>query len=161
VPTKRPNCADTPPRSQAKPPAGASETAKQGALEPFRESAQGHLLTTDQGFRINDGQSSLKATPRGPSLLEDLILREKITHFDHERIPERVVHAGGATAHGYFKVYRSLSRYTKAAFLQDPARKTPVFVWFSTAAGFELHLAKPVEPAELARAASKLAGRTG
>jgi catalase len=84
---------------------------------------------------VNDNQNTLKAGERGPSLLEDFHFREKITHFDHERIPERVVHARGAAAHGYFQVYRSLSRYTRAAFLQDPDKKTPVFVRFSTVAG--------------------------
>ena len=93
------------------------------------------MLTTNHGTRINDDQNSLKAGARGPSLLEDFHLREKITHFDHERIPERVVHARGAGAHGYFQVYESLARWTKAKFLQDPARKTPVFVRFSTVAG--------------------------
>jgi catalase len=85
--------------------------------------------------RINDNQNSLKAGDRGPSLLEDFILREKITHFDHERIPERVVHARGAGAHGYFQVYQSMENLTKARFLQDPSVKTPVFVRFSTVAG--------------------------
>ena len=110
-------------------------SAKQEALDAYREDPEGQLLTTDQGVRVNDDQNSLKASARGPSLLEDFILREKITHFDHERIPERVVHARGAAAHGYFQVYRSLSRYTRAAFLQDPTKKTPVFVRFSTVAG--------------------------
>jgi catalase len=105
------------------------------ALEPFREDGMGQLLTTNQALRINDNQNSLKAGARGPSLLEDFILREKITHFDHERIPERVVHARGAAAHGHFQVYKSLARYTRAKFLQDPAVKTPVFVRFSTVAG--------------------------
>jgi catalase len=118
------------PSSPARP-----DSAKQEALDRFREDPEGQLLTTDQGLRINDDQNSLKAGARGPSLLEDFILREKITHFDHERIPERVVHARGAAAHGYFQVYRSLSRYTRAAFLQDPDKKTPVFVRFSTVAG--------------------------
>ena len=86
-------------------------------------------------MRINDNQNSLKAGDRGPTLLEDFILREKITHFDHERIPERVVHARGSAAHGYFQVYESMAPYTKARFLQDPAVKTPVFVRFSTVAG--------------------------
>ena len=90
-------------------------------------------LTT--GVRINDNQNSLKAGDRGPTLLEDFILREKITHFDHERIPERVVHARGSAAHGYFQVYESMAEYTKAGFLQDPSVKTPVFVRFSTVAG--------------------------
>ena len=105
------------------------------ALESARENAAEQFLTTDQGLRINDDQNSLKAGARGPSLLEDFILREKITHFDHERIPERVVHARGAAAHGHFQVYRSLARYTRAGFLTDPSVKTPVFVRFSTVAG--------------------------
>ena len=92
------------PSSPARP-----DSAKQEALDRFREDPEGQLLTTDQGLRINDDQNSLKAGARGPSLLEDFILREKITHFDHERIPERVVHARGAAAHGYFQVYRSLA----------------------------------------------------
>ncbi len=92
-------------------------------------------LTTNQGVRISDDQNSLKAGERGPSLLEDFILREKITHFDHERIPERIVHARGAAAHGYFQVYESQAKFTSAAFLQDPSVKTPVFVRFSTVAG--------------------------
>jgi catalase len=92
-------------------------------------------LTTNQGVAVNDDQNSLKAGSRGPSLLEDFHLREKITHFDHERIPERVVHARGAAAHGVFQVYESLAKYTRAAFLTDPARQTPVFVRFSTVAG--------------------------
>ena len=92
-------------------------------------------LTTDQGVPIADDQNSLKAGPRGPSLLEDFILREKITHFDHERIPERVVHARGYGAHGYFQAYPAAKKLTKAAFLQDQNAKTPVFVRFSTVAG--------------------------
>jgi catalase len=96
----------------------------------------GEYLTTNQGVRINDNQNSLSAGERGPSLLEDFILREKITHFDHERIPERVVHARGSAAHGYFQVYESLKKYTKAKFLHDPSVKIPVFVRFSTVAGF-------------------------
>jgi catalase len=87
-------------------------------LKKNTENATDQFLTTDQGLRINDDQNSLKAGERGPSLLEDFILREKITHFDHERIPERVVHARGAAAHGYFQVYKSLAPYTKAKFLQ-------------------------------------------
>ncbi|HKO21703.1 MAG TPA: catalase, partial [Candidatus Eisenbacteria bacterium] len=105
------------------------------ALDAFREDGSGARLTTDQAVPINDDQNSLKAGPRGPSLLEDFILREKITHFDHERIPERVVHARGAAAHGFFQVYKPLGRLTRAAFLQVPAKKTPVFVRFSTVAG--------------------------
>lgn len=104
-------------------------------LEQFREDSEGQYLTTNQGLRINDDQNSLKAGVRGPSLLEDFHFREKITHFDHERIPERIVHARGAAAHGYFQVYESLAPYTRAKFLQDPAVKTPVFVRFSTVVG--------------------------
>ena len=92
-------------------------------------------LTTNHGLPISDNQNSLKAGARGPTLIEDFVLREKITHFDHERIPERIVHARGSGAHGYFQVYESLSDITKAAFLQNPEVKTEVFVRFSTVAG--------------------------
>src|SRR6478672_7511191 len=101
--------------------------AKIDDLQKNIEDSGGEFLTTNQGVRINDNQNSLKAGERGPTLLEDFILREKITHFDHERIPERVVHARGTAAHGYFQVYESMAQYTKAQFLQDPAVKTPVF----------------------------------
>ena len=93
------------------------------------------LLTTNQGLPVSDNQNSLKAGGRGPALLEDFILREKITHFDHERIPERIVHARGSAAHGYFQPYKSMKHVTKAAFLVDPKVKTPVFTRFSTVAG--------------------------
>ena len=109
--------------------------AKVNDLQKNTEDSGGEFLTTNQGVRINDNQNSLKAGERGPSLLEDFILREKITHFDHERIPERVVHARGSAAHGHFQVYESMAQYTKAGFLQDPSLKTPVFVRFSTVAG--------------------------
>jgi len=109
--------------------------SKMEDLDVNREDLTGQFLTTDQGLRINDDQNSLKAGERGSALLEDFILREKITHFDHERIPERVVHARGAAAHGHFQVYKSLAHYTTAKFLQDPAVNTPVFVRFSTVAG--------------------------
>ena len=92
-------------------------------------------LTTNQGVGVANTDDSLKAGGRGPTLLEDFILREKLTHFDHERIPERVVHARGFGAHGVFQVYESLSHLTKAHFLSDPALVTPVFVRFSTVAG--------------------------
>jgi catalase len=95
----------------------------------------GDALTTNHGIPISDNQNSLKAGARGPTLIEDFVLREKITHFDHERIPERIVHARGSGAHGYFQVYESLSDITKAAFLNDPKVKTEVFVRFSTVAG--------------------------
>ena len=99
------------------------------------ENGAAQFLTTNQGLKINDNNNSLKAGDRGPTLLEDFILREKTTHFDHERIPERIVHARGSGAHGIFKVYESLDKYTKAAFLNDTATETPVFVRFSTVAG--------------------------
>ncbi len=104
-------------------------------LARFEEEGAGKVLTTNQGTRVNDNQNTLKAGVRGPSLLEDFHFREKITHFDHERIPERVVHARGSAAHGYFQVYESMARYTKASFLQDPAVRTPVFTRFSTVVG--------------------------
>jgi catalase len=112
-----------------------SDNAKINDLTINYEDGTDQFLTTNQGVRINDNQNSLKAGARGPSLLEDFILREKITHFDHERIPERVVHARGAGAHGFFQVYESLAPLTKAHFLQDPTAKTPVFVRFSTVVG--------------------------
>jgi catalase len=93
-------------------------------------------LTTNQGARIEDNHNSLTAGSRGPTLMEDFIFREKMTHFDHERIPERVVHARGSGAHGYFQVYEPLTELTKAKFLQDPSVQTPVFVRFSTVVGF-------------------------
>jgi catalase len=99
------------------------------------ENGTNEFLTTNQGLKINDNNNSLKAGERGATLLEDFILREKITHFDHERIPERIVHARGSGAHGVFKLYKSLEKYTKAAFLNDTAGETPVFVRFSTVAG--------------------------
>jgi catalase len=108
--------------------------AKQQQLGSFAEAAS-PVLTTNQGLQIPDNHNSLKAGVRGPTLLEDFILREKITHFDHERIPERVVHARGSAAHGYFKPSKSMAPYTKALFLQDPDVETPVFVRFSTVAG--------------------------
>ncbi|PIJ48217.1 catalase HPII [Erwinia sp. OLTSP20] len=104
-------------------------------LDDFRSDPLGESLRTNQGVKISDNQNSLKAGLRGSTLLEDFILREKITHFDHERIPERVVHARGAGAHGYFQVYKPLASYTKAEFLQDPHVRTPVFVRFSTVQG--------------------------
>ena len=109
--------------------------AKADSLAKHAEDSSGEFLTTNQGVRVNDNQNSLKAGDRGPTLLEDFILREKITHFDHERIPERVVHARGSGAHGVFRVYEPMTEYTKAAFLQDPDVTTPVFVRFSTVAG--------------------------
>ena len=92
-------------------------------------------LTTNQGVPVADNQNSLTAGQRGPVLLQDVHLVEKLAHFDRERIPERVVHAKGAGAHGYFQVYKNMGQYTKAKFLQDPKKKTPVFVRFSTVVG--------------------------
>jgi len=113
----------------------STSNKKLQALEGALESPAKEYLTTNQGLRINDDQNSLKAGERGPSLLEDFHLREKITHFDHERIPERVVHARGAAAHGFFQVYEPQTSLTKAKFLQNPSVKTPVFVRFSTVVG--------------------------
>ncbi|SEN96292.1 catalase [Mucilaginibacter gossypiicola] len=111
------------------------ENAKTESLIAHTADATGESMTTNTGLAINDDQNSLKAGDRGPSLLEDFILREKITHFDHERIPERVVHARGSGAHGVFKAYGNISKATKAKFLLDTKRETPVFVRFSTVAG--------------------------
>ncbi|HEV2650603.1 MAG TPA: catalase [Rhizomicrobium sp.] len=93
-----------------------------------------NVLTTNQGIPVSDNQNSLKSAPRGPVLLEDFVLREKVMHFDHERIPERIVHARGSAAHGYFESYGDVSKVTKASFLKKGTR-TPVFVRFSTVAG--------------------------
>jgi len=109
---------------------------KQNDLSPDINDGTGKFMTTNQGIKINNDSNSLKAGERGATLLEDFILREKITHFDHERIPERIVQARGSGAHGIFQVYESMSKYTKAGFLQDPTVLTPVFVRFSTVAGF-------------------------
>lgn len=96
---------------------------------------KGSYLTTNFGAPVPDNQNSLTAGDRGPVLLQDVHLIEKLAHFNRERIPERVVHARGAGAHGYFKVYKSMAKYTRASFLQDPEKKTPVFVRFSTVVG--------------------------
>jgi len=95
----------------------------------------GQVMTGNQGVKISDDQNSLRAGVRGPTLMEDFHLREKITHFDHERIPERVVHARGAAAHGVFQVYEDLSDLSKASLFRDPSKPTPVFVRFSTVVG--------------------------
>ncbi|WP_179816046.1 catalase [Allostreptomyces psammosilenae] len=104
-------------------------------MDGFTLETEGTFLTTDQGVRVDDTDNSLKVGERGPTLIEDFHFREKLTHFDHERIPERVVHARGAGAYGFFEPYESLAEYTSAAFLQDPSVRTPVFVRFSTVAG--------------------------
>jgi catalase len=104
-------------------------------LSRLRSDSTGAALTTNQGVPVADNQNSLKAGLRGPALLKDFILREKITHFDHERIPERVVHARGSAAHGVFEAYESLADITRAAPFQAAGKQTPVFVRFSTVAG--------------------------
>ncbi len=106
-----------------------------GDLTAKRVNDAGQALTTNQGVPIADNQNSLKAGLRGPTLLEDFILREKITHFDHERIPERIVHARGSGAHGFFECYKPLTRFTKATPFAEEGKVTPVFVRFSTVAG--------------------------
>ena len=106
-----------------------------GPLDRVRVDSSGQTLTTNQGVPVADNQNSLKAGLRGPSLLEDFILREKITHFDHERIPERVVHARGSGAHGYFECYEPLTELTRASIFAEAGKRTPVFVRFSTVAG--------------------------
>lgn len=112
-----------------------SKNSKDEQLEAYRVDDTGKKLTTNQGLRVSDDEHSLKAGVRGPTLMEDFHFREKMTHFDHERIPERIVHAMGYGAHGYFQVYEPMKKFTKAKFLQDPSVKTPVFVRFSTVAG--------------------------
>ena len=127
--TKKPSRAASP---NSKP---ASLSAGEGGETHQTVATLDRVLTTNQGAPISDNQNSLKSGERGPTLIEDFILREKITHFDHERIPERIVHARGSGAHGYFQPVKSLSKLTRAAFLQDPKKKTEVFVRFSTVAG--------------------------
>jgi catalase len=104
-------------------------------LDRVRVDSTGQVLTTNQGVAIADNQNSLKYGERGPALLEDFILREKITHFDHERIPERIVHARGSGAHGFFECYEPLTELTRAAPFQEAGKITPVFVRFSTVQG--------------------------
>lgn len=113
----------------------SDQDLKSDDLQKHTIDNEGQFMTTNQGLRINDDQNSLTAGDRGPTLLEDFHLREKITHFDHERIPERIVHARGSGAHGYFELTESLTEYTKAKFLQTPGTRTPVFARFSTVAG--------------------------
>lgn len=106
-----------------------------GPLQRVRVDSRGRALSTNQGVPLSDNQNSLKAGLRGPTLLEDFVLVEKIQHFDHERIPERVVHARGSAAHGYFECYESQSAITRASVLAEAGKRTPVFVRFSTVAG--------------------------
>ena len=119
----------------------AKKTSKTKASEKERQlknatvTYEDKAMTTRQGLKVNDTNNSLKAGPRGATLLEDFLLREKIHNFDHERIPERIVHARGSGAHGFFELYENMEKYTKAGILTDTSRKTPVFVRFSTVAG--------------------------
>jgi catalase len=106
-----------------------------GPLDRVRVDSTDRVLTTNQGVRVADNQNSLKAGLRGPTLLEDFILREKITHFDHERIPERIVHARGSAAHGFFECTKALTEYTRASLFAEAGKQTPVFVRFSTVLG--------------------------
>jgi catalase len=105
------------------------------SLDRVRVDSTGQRLTTNQGVPVADNQNSLKAGLRGPALLEDFILREKITHFDHERIPERIVHARGSAAHGYFECYKPQGALTRASLFAEAGKRTPVFVRFSTVIG--------------------------
>jgi catalase len=123
----------SPKAGEGKPPSGLNPG--NGPLDRVRVDSAGRTLTTNQGVPVADNQNSLKAGLRGPSLLEDFILREKITHFDHERIPERIVHARGSGAHGYFECYEALQELTAASIFSEPGKRTPVFVRFSTVAG--------------------------
>ena len=115
--------------------ARAGVNAAIGTLDRVRVDSAGQVLTTNQGVAISDNQNSLKFGVRGPALLEDFVLREKLTHFDHERIPERIVHARGSAAHGYFECYDAIPQHTKAAPFNEAGKITPVFVRFSTVAG--------------------------
>ncbi|TQD39411.1 catalase [Haloflavibacter putidus] len=119
----------------SKPKQNDNSTSKSEDLQKNKEDGKDQSMTTNQGLKVNDTNNSLKAGERGATLLEDFILREKITHFDHERIPERIVHARGSGAHGHFELYESQEKYTKAGIFTDTSRKTPVFVRFSTVAG--------------------------
>jgi catalase len=115
------------------PPIGVNKSIT--PLDRVRVDSSNQRLTTNLGVPVADNQNSLKAGLRGPTLLEDFILREKITHFDHERIPERIVHARGSAAHGYFECYESLQRFTRASLFAEAGKVTPVFVRFSTVVG--------------------------
>ncbi|WP_310386044.1 catalase [Roseateles sp.] len=114
-------------------PEGGNAAA--GGLDRVRVDSSGQVLTTNQGVAVADNQNSLKSGTRGSVLLEDFILREKITHFDHERIPERIVHARGSGAHGFFECFEPLTQLTEAAPFKQAGKITPVFVRFSTVAG--------------------------
>lgn len=108
---------------------------KQEQLNEVKKDNDGRAMTTNNGVKVSEDENTLTVGERGPSLLEDFHFREKIMHFDHERIPERIVHARGFGAHGEFQVYEDLSEYTSADFLTHPEKTTPVFVRFSTVQG--------------------------
>ncbi|MDT3671147.1 MAG: catalase [Aromatoleum sp.] len=116
---------------------GGGDDAPLGSGGELHQQATGDcpLMTTNQGTAISDDQNSLRANPRGPTLLEDFVLREKIMHFDHERIPERIVHARGSAAHGYFELTDSLAQFTTAKILTEVGQRTPLFTRISTVAG--------------------------
>ena len=116
-------------------PHGDAQRGTGGELHQTTEGTQHPALTTNQGVALSDNQNSLRANPRGPTLLEDFILREKITHFDHERIPERIVHARGTGVHGFFELTVSLKQYSTARILTEVGKRTPVFTRISTVAG--------------------------
>jgi len=123
-------------QNQEKGPAPTEDSQVAAAGELHQIAGGEHpALTTNQGVPLSDNQNSLRANPHGPTLLEDFILREKITHFDHERIPERIVHARATGAHGFFELTESLKSYTTAKILTEVGEKTPVFTRISTVAG--------------------------
>ncbi len=133
TPTSRSAAKATP---SALPSSTQADTYRGNAGELQQQAGGKHpVLTTQQGIPVTDNQNSLRSAPRGPTLLEDFILREKITHFDHERIPERIVHARGSAAHGFFELTHSLKKYTTAKVLTEVGVQTPVFTRFSTVAG--------------------------
>src|SRR5665647_3682203 len=114
------------PREEDSAPGKDSQLAAGGELHQIAH-GEHPALTTNQGVPLSDNQNSLRANPRGPTLAEDFILRDKITHFDHERIPERIVHARATGAHGFFELTASLKQYTTARILTEVGEKTPVF----------------------------------
>jgi catalase len=125
-------------KTPSKPDNSTQQAARPQAPQPqatLAPEAPDQTLTTNQGLVVGDNQHSLKGGVRGPTLMEDFILREKITHFDHERIPERIVHARGSAAHGYFEAYEPMTAFTRAAPFQEKGKITPVFARFSTVAG--------------------------
>jgi catalase len=129
------NAAAQQPAAAAAPTTAALPADKAQDLARETSVDAGQALTSNQGLKIADNQNTLRAGARGPALLEDQLFREKMTAFDHERIPERVVHARGAAAHGFFETYASQAALTRADFLSAGGKKTPVFVRFSTVAG--------------------------